>query len=496
MATRESQGLQIALILFVMVSVVLAVTTFVFYSSSEKAKRVEADAKQKQKTADDQYRTENFRVQYLKHILGATTLADAEYTAVHAAVTADDEMRVIDERYSEDMNMYEMTDPAQRNYQALPRQMVMALRNKNVGYTGLTGDVNRLSDEKSKLEQSEQQRTQTAQSELQKTRDDLADERTKFKAFRQQMNNQKDEMRTNFSKAESAYKSQQLSLRQKGAQHQTDITKLQTTVTKQEERIVQLTDEPFEVADGRVTWVSQSSRSVWINLGLADGLRRQTTFSVYDLEAMNVAPSRASDDDEDGGVMRMADSAKGKLEVTRVIDQHLSEARIVEDDPADPILPGDQVYSPAWKPGRRIRFALVGFMDINGDRRSDRDTVRNIILAGGGVIDAEMHDDGNIEGELTPNTRYLVRGGEKSLNNPTIRGAFSAMHDQAKKLGIQRITMLDLLDMMGYKAEVRTVQLGGGPGPAESRLSPDKAGNGAEAFRDRSPPSGSRDSAF
>ena len=130
MATRESQGLQIALILFVMVSVVLAVTTFVFYSSSEKAKRVEADAKQKQKTAADQYNTENFKVQYLKHILGATTLAESEFPTVHTAVIADDDMKAIDDRYLQDMDMYEMTDPTQRSYQKLPQHLVLALRNK------------------------------------------------------------------------------------------------------------------------------------------------------------------------------------------------------------------------------------------------------------------------------------------------------------------------------------------------------------------------------
>ena len=36
-----------------------------------------------------------------------------------------------------------------------------------------------------------------------------------------------------------------------------------------------------EVADGKVTWVNQRSRTVWINLGSDDGLRRQTSFSVF-----------------------------------------------------------------------------------------------------------------------------------------------------------------------------------------------------------------------
>ena len=499
MATRESQGLQIALILFVMVSVVLAVTTFVFYSSSEKAKRVEADAKQKQKTSADQYQTENFKVQYLKHILGAATLSDVEYTTVQSSVIADADMKAVDDRYTQDMDMYEMTDPAQRNYQALPQHMVLALRNKNVGYSGLTNDVNRLTDQKSKLEQAEQQRTQTAQSELQKARDDAADERTKFADYRGQMKQAQDDMTTSFGNVRKKLNADLADERKRGAQRQADITSLENTVSVQETRILDLIDQPFEVADGRVTWVSQSAKTVWINLGMADGLRRQTTFSVYDIEAMNVAPSRNPDDEdeeEEGRAARMADSAKGKLEITRVIDQHLAEARIVDDDPADPILPGDQVYSPAWKPGRRIRFALVGFMDINDDKRSDRDLVRNIITAGGGVIDCEMHDDGQIVGKLTAQTRYLVRGAPPTNLVGNVRANYSAMHENAKKLGIQRIGVLELLDMMGYKAEVRTVELGDGPGPLESRLKNAEKEEGDDAFRERRPPSGNGDSAY
>ena len=37
MAARENQGLQIALILFVMVTIGLAVSTFVFYKKSQEA---------------------------------------------------------------------------------------------------------------------------------------------------------------------------------------------------------------------------------------------------------------------------------------------------------------------------------------------------------------------------------------------------------------------------------------------------------------------------
>ena len=98
MASRESQGLQIALIIFVMVTVVLAVMTFVFYRKQEELNKTVADAQQKEKAAKENYDLENFKVQYLKHILGASTLAEAELNLVRDSVVVDDDMKVIEEK--------------------------------------------------------------------------------------------------------------------------------------------------------------------------------------------------------------------------------------------------------------------------------------------------------------------------------------------------------------------------------------------------------------
>ena len=51
---------------------------------------------------------------------------------------------------------------------------------------------------------------------------------------------------------------------------------------------------------------------------------------------------------------------KGTIEVVRIIEAHLAEARIMDDDPSKPIMPGDQLFSAAWRPGHAEHFALVG----------------------------------------------------------------------------------------------------------------------------------------
>ena len=103
---------------------------------------------------------------------------------------------------------------------------------------------------------------------------------------------------------------------------------------------------------------------------------------------------------------------KGIVEVIRVIDGHLSEARIMDDDPSKPIMPGDQLFSIAWQPNHAEHFALVGLMDLDKDGVSDLDKVKDLITVNGGIVDAELKDDGNARGP--DDGRYPLSGpGEK-----------------------------------------------------------------------------------
>ena len=71
----------------------LAVTTFVFYRAAEEASSKAAAAADSQRAAEDSYNAENFKVQYLMHILGAQTLAETEFSAVQASMLGIPEMK-------------------------------------------------------------------------------------------------------------------------------------------------------------------------------------------------------------------------------------------------------------------------------------------------------------------------------------------------------------------------------------------------------------------
>lgn len=496
MAKRESQGLQIALILFVMITVVLAVTTWVFFRKAEENLAKAKSAEDAKKTAEALVDQQSFWNSYFKHIVGSKTLSEAELNVVVPSVEGDEEMAAVHASYQQDIATYGEGLPQEKlNYRELPALLLQAIRKLNTANTDLNESNNQLIAERDKIRADSLAQVALAGKSEQAAKDELSTERDSFNTQRDAIKATQESQFADYQAA-IAEKTNLVSMRDNTIKDRdVAIKNLDVTVAKQKDTITELRDEPFEAPDGRIAWVNQATGTVWVNLGMADGLRRQTTFSVYDHDAMNVAPGAGGVPDDEEAAKRKVDERKGMIEITRVLDQHLSEARIVNDYTADPILPGDQVFSPAWKPGRKVRFALVGFMDIDGDARSDRDLVRNVISMGGGVIDAEVHDDGMTEGELSANTRYLVRGDQPDGSDAKVLTAYSNLIGQAETLGIQEINLLMLLDLMGYKAEVRTVGLGKNADPlqfkaepAEGRARTSSSGNTSEVFKERRPP--------
>jgi hypothetical protein len=272
-------------------------------------------------------------------------------------------------------------------------------------------------------------------------------------------------------KLEDTKVSLQKNLDEQRTNYEKQIADLNTTVTKTSDENKKLTqanvilksqrkDEPgsFEIADGHISSVNQGDGTVWIDLGSADSLRRQVTFSVFNSDEFDAAKAEK----------------KGSIEVTRVIGDHLAEARITEDTATNPIIPGDQIYSQVWHRGKTLRFALTGIIDFDGDGQSDMQLARDLIELNGGSVDAYVKEDGKVEGEITPNTRYLVLGEfPTSSLQANQTDAWTTMNQEATKMGVENITIPEFLAQMGYKPQAHTVQLGAGATaqdfPARSR---------------------------
>ena len=492
MAKSEHQGLQISLILFAMVSVVLAITTFVYYRSSEEAAKAAEDAKKKMEAATTRANDFQARFDYAMNILGQTPLPEAEVEQLKQSFGNDEKMKAVITNYETFINSFGAGMPKDKlTYAAVAPEVLTALRGAMNSLQQQTEEAAKLAKESEANRLKEIERTDVAVKGHKTADDQRGTELDKYTADRTVLENTQKTDLARYN-AELAKKNAELDAeKKKGDLLNKTIQTRESTISDQTKTIKEMRDEPFEVPDGQVTWVNQGANTVWINLGMADGLRRQTLFSVYD--------------QADNGVTRT--TKKASVEVTRVIDQHLAEARIVSDSPANPILQGDQIFSPAWRPGKRVRFALAGKIDIDNDQRSDRNLVRSLLAASGGQIDAELHDDGQIEGEMTSATRYLVLGEQPDeRTDRKLLDNFAIMRKKAEELGIETIGVDELLDWVGYRPEARTIGLGKNadpnqfkPKPAEGKA-PTSTGAVSEKFRERRPSdkanSKKKDSAF
>lgn len=461
MAAREGQGLQIAVIIFAMLTIILAITTFIFYSQAQTAAQGMASAQTAAATAQKDANSMRYRALAAQYVLGMGGVTEEQVKAAGNTAGADPEgADAIMANFKTDMAALgaQAGEPGALNYRTLPQFLLAAINQKNGSVADANVQTLTMQATKQAEVDAQSARATTAESARDKAVTDLKGESDQYAAARTAIQAEKDKLAAQVTTISTKAKTELDKVTKEKEAFLAESNQRQTTIDNQKDRIEELEKEQadlFENPDGKVTFVNQRQALVWLNLGSADGLLRQTNFSVYDHDENGVANAEP----------------KARLEVVRIVGEHLAEARILEDQPANPILQGDLVHTPSWSPGQRIHFALAGFMDIDSDRVNDYDLVKNVVLLNGGVIDAELKSDGTrAPGKITVNTRYLVLGEPPTdTSSAAVLAQYTSIIEEAKQMGTDTIDVQRLLALMGYKPEERTVEMAGSGGGGEFR---------------------------
>lgn len=462
MAARENQGLQIALIVFVMLTIMLSVSTFLFFrnyqSEQQKAKTAEdTTATTKQSLASMQNERDLF-IQFIGFPATEKKETVEETFAKELAVAATLGVANLPEdqkNYRKLVDTYEALARTQHSQLAQKDENIRTMKTSlDTATAQYESEKKKLTDEKDQTVAAyaaEQKKIQDQNLELVKTKNELiAEKEAKTKEF--------DELK---------------------AKAETEINSLKEKLLTAEDKIRRLNEVNTEVTgvynvnaapDGRIVWVNQRAGTAVINLGSADNLRKRITFSVFDPGTTDVSASTKPDKSK---VSTPASAAvnKGSIEVINITDNHMAECRILQHSPANPILPGDVIYTPVWQPGQQDHFALAGTLDIDGDGQDDTRRVQELIQLNGGAVD----------NEITVNTRYVVVGKVDEASDKS-EATFKALGD-AKKFGIQQIKLSQFLEMMGYAAKAVEGSFAAGEG-----MRYPNAGEPTARFRPRNPP--------
>lgn len=470
---RENQGLQIALIIFVFLTLILGVTTFLFQRQAAEKTAAAADAQGKATEAKNTADKIQGDFNTMKGYVGFATTEGID---------------AIGEQFRIDMDQYAANLPEpQRSYQAALKDLAATVQAKNESLASAE-DANKLLQERiQQLEQSkaplvaqEKQRADSAAAQLAKATKDYNDARTT-------LSDQAQKQLGGFKQRVGEQDQQRSTLEAEIAQHQARIEKLRQQLATANVKIKDILDPTFEQADGKIRWVNQGNQTVWIDLGSADALQKLTSFSVYPADTNDVTKV----------------GKKGSIEVTQVLEDHLAEARIVDDEPANPIMPGDVIHTPVWAPGEREHFALTDGMDLDGDKKSDLDTVLRIITLNGGVVDTYITDEGELHGKFTNETRYLVLGAAPDeTSSPERLKARNDFLTDARGRAITEIQLKDLLNKMGWKNQAPVIRFGRGANPDDFRALPpeggpkESTGTVSPLFQPRQPPRASASGAY
>ena len=448
MASRESQGLQVALILFVMVTVVLAVTTYLYFRRAEEnVQRYLAKAEEAKREKDATMKLQ-FENQILKHILGYERKTEAELTGIKQGLGGNKQIEQILADYDKHMKMYGAGYAGQDlSYTTLPGHLITAINARNKNLVDADAVAKNLEREREQIRVAEAARATKAEQSLATVQTDAAAERDKFNAERTRITDEAAKVAAILPQKNASIAKTTSEAAAKQEEMSRSLSQVSTLLEAEKERRMKLEKDfgaTYERPDGQVTLVNSRANTVWIDLGTADGVDRQMIFSVIDQKETGVTKSKV----------------KGRIEITRVMDQHSSEARILEDELANPIMKEDKIYSPSFRKGQKTRFALAGLIDIDKDGKSDQTKVKSLITLNGGVIDAELLEDGSVAGKMTGGTRYLVKGDSPTdkTNQKVIEG-FTAMTGEATRLGIETISLDTLLDRMGYAPDNRVVPM-------------------------------------
>ena len=178
--------------------------------------------------------------------------------------------------------------------------------------------------------------------------------------------------------------------------------------------------------DGRIVAVDQREQSVTISCESTFGIRPGLVFNVH--------PGTLP--------LGSARSVKAVVEVVEVEGRSLVRGRIRRDSIEDPILPGDTVSTPLWSAGRPLEAVVVGFIDFNGDGKEDPAPLEDIVRRSGGTL----------QRAVSPATTVLVDAGKpdaRGTHKPAEEKRRSLELVEARRLGVRIMTLDAFLEWLG-----------------------------------------------
>jgi len=461
--TGESkQTLIISLVVFVLLTVILGITTYMGFDGQKaletKEKEATASAKKWEKTAD-WYRFQG--LQYRAYMGAQLAPPETEALGTLRASFGDqqdgalvtsaelDKGRAETAKFIRDELDKRFWDPANKKITATLSSQIQDLQAKVDQATKRSNETQGLLDQ--------------ANAKLKETTDAM--EKAKADYAKQLA-----ALESNFSKKQEGYLAEidrlgrdlqdrgEVTAKTKGTSDE-EVAKIKKENDRLVKQIKQMDDKikklegqmpkidriALDQPKAKVESLDRTGRVAYIDIGSSDSARPQLTFRIVG----------ATPDGKPG-------KEKGSLEVTRVIGPHQSQARITDvlDANREPVLAGDLLYNPAWSPNLQKHVAIAGIIDLAGEGKDNtQEFIRNLKQQGV-VVDAYIDlKEVAIKGEINRLTEYLVKGPsplDAKIKLPKEKqeaydNKISELQNAGKANGVTDVPLREFLTLIGYR---------------------------------------------
>lgn len=472
-AANESQGLKIAVAIFVTLTVILAVTSYFLYSSYARAEGLLQAESEKTNRATQEASSANNRYDEMRKLIGARA---EEFDPAKAEIAA--HVKKVDDRLAGIANMVnaaiskaqaagaqgpELEDAKQKvqqiiaSYQKEPNKNYISALDRLLELLENTALLDsEVSNNYIALRRNLESTTSVSKQQIDvqakaaaDSRADLEAEHNKHEDARQDLLTKVDSLTTELDQTRTELANENTQSRQMKEDFERRLDLAYSIIREQRDQLDKkenILDRP----DGRITFVDLGRGEVHIDVNRRQGARPQMMMSVFDANSPGIPTERP----------------KGSIELTQVGDQY-SIGRIVKtNSPIEPMRIGDIIYSPAWSPNEPMQFALLGKIDVNRDGKDDRDDLKRMIHEAGGevVYDLPPPELGKESGELTPRIAWYVTDDRQPLREvfsnqeeatltqqANFDKKFGEMVKEARSFGIRPITIGRLLAYLGYE---------------------------------------------
>ncbi len=453
---------------------------FLWSWGSTQSKEAES-AKERATTSTTELGQMKLKSDRLLSMLGEGNFNQSELDQLKQSLAGDAQMDKLEKAFDNDIALLGANvEVENRNYAGLAKTLMDVIKDRNIEHKKLRDREEQLRTELTSVIDRETKRANEAEKKQAELTAELASLKTQYQDDRTKLTAEMDQLKDRLQKANDSYTKLVADKKKAEDAFKAEVATLKERIAQQAAEIVQLRYEDFDTPQGKIVNVTEGGQVVWLNIGRRAGLKENVRFVVLPSDSLQVTNAKE----------------KAKIVITKVVDEDLAQARVLEGNLKQPILPGDFVYSPAWQPGRKVHFALLGLLDADGDGRDDRETIKNLIQLNGGEVDFDLTPEGRtVKDSMNVNTRYLVVGpsgvgaealaaGESgSANTKKIVRDYNAAKERAKELGVIEISVEKLLSYLQAGNADKTIPLG-----SAVRASDFKAADDSKSFFRRPSP--------